>query len=600
MRAKPVNPFLAAAVRLARGVLSKREFPAIRVLWVLAVLADISSCSNPLNSATKDLNANALATVATDTPVFSPASNTYTTAQELTITCGTPGATIYYTVDGSAPTERSAKYTGTISLSEDEHTYVIRAIARATGYMLSPIVKGEYVISSSPPDTPTGLAISVPTGDTGLTNLDLSWGEVGAATFYRVYRYSENSEETLDTYFDIDAPASSFRDDSVKPGTQYFYRIRSGRDGGILSYLSSSVSATTSGVPVTSVSITRGTHVPGSATVAMNSTVLPATASIPALVWSSSNTSVATVDSASGIVTRVAAGTVTITATATDNSGFYDTCSLSLYDASLAFNANGGTRSSTSTISGIPSNITGYFSGDTWTWTSPAGDLPQMLDPTAAAAFGAPAGSSLALFKCWNAKADGSGTNYYIGGTALTLAAGTNTIYAQWLGNSMNAADYLLINPHYRTGNDYGWSYPDAYIAGIFNNGGDLWYRLCGWTDYYSTAYQDVDLVAAGLDPEALKRTTFSVQYQVNVAQPYADGGGAVAISMAFLNASGTAIAVSSTGEQFLNPLNAWTRFWYSANLAGSSSLPVRSLEVANAGRHGAWLGPNFIFVILK
>jgi hypothetical protein len=40
----------------------------------------------------------------TAAPVISPASGTYSAAQTITITDATPGATIYYTLDGSTPT----------------------------------------------------------------------------------------------------------------------------------------------------------------------------------------------------------------------------------------------------------------------------------------------------------------------------------------------------------------------------------------------------------------------------------------------------------------------------------------------------------------
>jgi len=49
-------------------------------------------------------------------PVFSPASGAYHTAQTVTITEATPGATIYYTTDGTRPTTSSARYTGPIAV----------------------------------------------------------------------------------------------------------------------------------------------------------------------------------------------------------------------------------------------------------------------------------------------------------------------------------------------------------------------------------------------------------------------------------------------------------------------------------------------------
>jgi uncharacterized protein YjdB len=58
----------------------------------------------------------------------------------------------------------------------------------------------------------------------------------------------------------------------------------------------------------------------GGATGALVATVTPSNATNPALTWSSSNTAVATVSTA-GVVTAVAPGTATITATAQDGSG---------------------------------------------------------------------------------------------------------------------------------------------------------------------------------------------------------------------------------------------------------------------------------------
>src|ERR1700728_4386935 len=48
--------------------------------------------------------------VAATTPVFSPAPGTYTSMQLVTLTAATPGATIYYTTNGSTPTASSPIY----------------------------------------------------------------------------------------------------------------------------------------------------------------------------------------------------------------------------------------------------------------------------------------------------------------------------------------------------------------------------------------------------------------------------------------------------------------------------------------------------------
>ena len=59
-------------------------------------------------------------------PTFSVATGTYTTVQNVSISCATAGATIYYTTDGSTPTSSSTPYTGTITINS---TTTLKAIA---------------------------------------------------------------------------------------------------------------------------------------------------------------------------------------------------------------------------------------------------------------------------------------------------------------------------------------------------------------------------------------------------------------------------------------------------------------------------------------
>ena len=59
-------------------------------------------------------------------PVFSPEAGTYFETQSVTISCETANATIYYTIDGTEPTNESTQYTGAITVAE---TTTIKAIA---------------------------------------------------------------------------------------------------------------------------------------------------------------------------------------------------------------------------------------------------------------------------------------------------------------------------------------------------------------------------------------------------------------------------------------------------------------------------------------
>lgn len=78
-------------------------------------------------------------------------------------------------------------------------------------------------------------------------------------------------------------------------------------------------------------------------------TVMPEAATNQDVVWSTSNENIVTVDD--GYIEGIAAGTATITATATDGSGVYAQCQVTVTEPYIVkFNANGGTKLSKSSI----------------------------------------------------------------------------------------------------------------------------------------------------------------------------------------------------------------------------------------------------------
>jgi hypothetical protein len=87
------------------------------------------------------------------TPTFSPAPDTYSSAQSVTISCSTSDATIRYTLDGSTPTSSSTVYTNPISVGSSSVT--VKARAFKDGMTDSNVASGTYTIGSDP------IAISV-------------------------------------------------------------------------------------------------------------------------------------------------------------------------------------------------------------------------------------------------------------------------------------------------------------------------------------------------------------------------------------------------------------------------------------------------------
>ena len=78
------------------------------------------------------------------TPTFSPAAGTYTSAQSVTLSDSTAGASIYYTTDGTTPTTSSTKYTSAINVAS---TATIKAIAAAAGFSQSAVATAAYTIN---------------------------------------------------------------------------------------------------------------------------------------------------------------------------------------------------------------------------------------------------------------------------------------------------------------------------------------------------------------------------------------------------------------------------------------------------------------------
>jgi hypothetical protein len=113
-------------------------------------------------------------------PAFSPVAGSYTSPQNVTLASTTPGAQIYYTVDGSTPTAGSNLYVSAIPVNT---SLTISAIAIAAGFSNSSVAKAAYVI-----ETPAAAPVFTPPAGTyaGPQSVTLSTTTPGATIYFTV------------------------------------------------------------------------------------------------------------------------------------------------------------------------------------------------------------------------------------------------------------------------------------------------------------------------------------------------------------------------------------------------------------------------------
>jgi hypothetical protein len=137
-------------------------------------------------------------------PTFSPPGKGYTPPLNVSITDGTPGATIYYTLDGTTPTILSPVYGGPIALSLG--TTIVQAIATASGFLPSPVGAAAYAVAT--PLLPPAPPQPQPPAPTPPTNVAVRVRATAAGYFEGVYRDIGDVFDIFDTSDFIDSAAS--------------------------------------------------------------------------------------------------------------------------------------------------------------------------------------------------------------------------------------------------------------------------------------------------------------------------------------------------------------------------------------------------------
>ena len=135
------------------------------------------------------------------TPAFSPAGGEVEEGTEVTISCATDGAIIYYTTDGSEPTTESAVYTGVITVTE---AMTIKAMAAKVGhYTSSAVAVASFTIKAVEPEVPEAncYPVSPVTGKIGESTYHLATFSANEATVapdgVRVYYAVVDGDEVV-------------------------------------------------------------------------------------------------------------------------------------------------------------------------------------------------------------------------------------------------------------------------------------------------------------------------------------------------------------------------------------------------------------------
>lgn len=150
--------------------------------------------------------ATAAYTIATPaaTPTANIGSGAFSSTQQVMLTDATPGASIYYTTDGTTPTASSTLYSGTILVAKSQ---TIKFFATAPGFSPSAVAAVSYVIGS--PIAPPNFRLTGQTQNTVTLAWDASTGPQPMAS-YNIYRGGTLYDTSTTTgYTDLSATGTN-------------------------------------------------------------------------------------------------------------------------------------------------------------------------------------------------------------------------------------------------------------------------------------------------------------------------------------------------------------------------------------------------------
>lgn len=278
----------------------------------------------PSNSVTNTYT-NGGGTPTAATPVLSPATTTFTTSIVVNASDSTPGAVIHYTADGSTPTATSPVFhSGGLTITS---TSTVQVLATATGYLTSGIDNEVYTLSAPANPTITGgfqgnvgpvntLNVgqaAVQQTATGTYSDGVNRTEPDAYGNTPLWTSSDNTTLNVTTYVNPANPGGLIS--CLKAGTASSFVSAGGHGFSSWGWTCNPATAT-----LTSISISTTSGITSLNTGSTNQLLVvnhfsdgSTTTTNPAF-WNTFDNTKATISS-SGLVTGVAAGSVSFTAT---------------------------------------------------------------------------------------------------------------------------------------------------------------------------------------------------------------------------------------------------------------------------------------------
>lgn len=144
-------------------------------------------------------------------PTFSPVAGTYQAGQQVTLTDSTPGALIYYLINGGTAT----KYTGPITVNATETIQAIAVVIVGSGYTTSSLVSSVYTVLQTP-----AVPVISPLGNhfTSIQTVTITDATAGATIYYTINggayvpyagAFSLSASESISAYASIGSGGST-------------------------------------------------------------------------------------------------------------------------------------------------------------------------------------------------------------------------------------------------------------------------------------------------------------------------------------------------------------------------------------------------------